>query len=391
MISRLSRVSFVCAAVLMTVFVFASCSTTKPTRSGLCQSSEPFVCPETRKDDIVDVYHGVKVPDPYRWLEDPDSPETCAWVKAQNKVSFGYLESIPEREAIEKRLTKLWNYERYGVPFRKGGRFFYRKNDGLQDQSVLYTTKSLDDEPEVLLDPNTFSRDGTVAINPYTLNSDGVSHDGRLLVYGVSRSGSDWVDLMIRDCQTGRDLPDKIEWVKFSGASWTKDNKGFFYARFDEPKEGEEFTAGNFFQKLYYHRVGTPQSQDELIFARTAEEEKDWSIGGSVTDDGRYLIISVRRGTERKNRVFFKDLQDPNGKMVGLINKFEALQVFVDNNGPIFWFRSFQDAPHGRIVAIDIRNPEHENWKEIVPESNDTLDGVNLINDMFVCEYLADV
>src|SRR5271169_4530025 len=246
-------------------------------------SSSPLVYPEAKRGDQVDDYHGTKVADPYRWLEDTDSAETHAWVEAENKLTFGYLEQIPYRQAIRDRLTKLWNYERFTVPSQHGGRYFFQHNTGLQNQNVLLVAESLTAEPRVLLDPNTLSTDGTVAL----------SDTGKLMAYGLATSGSDWNEWHVRDIDTGKDLSDDLKWVKFSGASWSKDNKGFYYSRYDEPK-GAALRDANYFHKLYYHRLGTAQSEDKLIYERP--DNKELLFGGDVTDDGRYLIISVAQG-----------------------------------------------------------------------------------------------
>ncbi|UCF32817.1 MAG: S9 family peptidase [Phycisphaerales bacterium] len=342
-----------------------------------------LVYPETKKVDVDDDYHGVQVPDPYRWLEDENARDTKAWVKAQNKVTFGWLEDIPERERILERLTNLYNFEKYKLPRQKGGRYFYEKNDGLQDQYVLHTGRSLEGEPRVLLDPNKLSKDGTIALMGYE-----ASEDASLLAYSISDAGSDWREVKVRDVKTGKDQEDHLKWVKFSGISWTHDNKGFFYSRYDEPKSEEELTGVNYYHKLYYHRVGAPQSADELIYENP--EEKEWGINGLVTDDGRYLIIHIQKGSARKNLIYYKDLQDPNGKVVKLIDEFEALYAFVDNDGPVFWFRTDNKAPKGRVIAIDINEPEPKNWKEIIRQSGDALREVDVINDKFICLYLAN-
>ena len=344
---------------------------------------KPFAYPNARKGDVVDDYHGTKVPDPYRWLEDPDSSESRAWIEAENKLTYGYLEQIPQREAIKKRLTELWNYEKYGIPYQRGGRYFYDKNDGLQNQSVLYTVESLDGVPRVLLDPNALSADGTVA-----LSGRAVSDDGKLIAYGLATAGSDWQEWKVRDIESGKDLEDHIKWVKFSGASWTTDGKGFYYSRYDEPKAGEELQDTNYFQKLYYHAIGTPQSKDTLVYER--KDHKDWGFGGSVTDDGRYLIINVTLGTERKNQVFYKDLTAKDANVVELIDEFEAQYEFVDNDGPVFWFQTDNEAPRGRVIAIDTRKPGRADWKEIIGQADETLDRVNLVGNRFIASYMKD-
>ena len=339
--------------------------------------------PATQKGTQQDVYHGTSIADPYRWLEDANSAETKAWVDAQNQVTQSFLAQIPERETIKQRLTKLWNYERYGVPYKESGRYFYSRNDGLQNQAVLYTMKSLADAPRLLLDPNTLAADGTVA-----LAGSAVSPDGKYLAYGTAASGSDWNEWKVRDIDTGKDLDDHLKWVKFSGASWTPDGKGFFYSRYDAPDEAAKLASVNYFQKLYFHKIGTPQSADVLVYDRP--DEKEWGFGGEVTDDGKYLIVTATKGTSPKNRVFFKDLSKPDAKVLPLIDQFDASYDFVDNDGAVFYFKTDKNAPRARVIAIDTRQPLEANWKQVIGESPQTLVGANLVNNQFVAEYLAD-
>ncbi|MEO6392199.1 MAG: prolyl oligopeptidase family serine peptidase [Pyrinomonadaceae bacterium] len=339
--------------------------------------------PTPRKGDQVDDYFGTKVADPYRWLEDPDSAETRAWVEAENQVTFSYLDQIPERATIKERLTKLWNYERYSVPFKEGGRYFYYKNDGLQNQSVLYTTDTLAGTPRVLLDPNTLSADGTIA-----LAGSALSWDGKMMAYGLSASGSDWEEWKVRDVTTGKDTTDHLKWVKFSGASWSHDNKGFYYSRYDEPNEKTALEDANYNQKLFYHVLGTPQSEDKLIYQRP--DHKDWGFGGEVTEDGHFLVISVWQGTENNNRLYYQDLQTPNAPVVELLNDFDAQYTFLDNDGPILWLQTTLDAPRGRVIAIDTRKPERANWKEVIPQAPESLQGVATVGGHFLTTYLKD-
>jgi len=339
--------------------------------------------PETVKQEIMDDYHGTKVADPYRWLEDDNAPDTKAWVTAQNRVTFSYLDQIPERAKLRERLMKLWNFERYGIPFKQGERYFYSKNDGLQNQSVLYVADSLDAAPRVLLDPNKLSSDGTVALSGYRL-----SEDGNLMAYGLSTSGSDWNEWKVRDVRTGADTGDHIKWVKFSSASWTKDGKGFFYSRYDEPKVGDALKGVNKFQKLYFHKLGTPQSDDVLIYER--RDQPDWGFGGSVTDDGRFLIISIWQGTDPRNRVYYRDLTKVEAPIVKLLDEYDADYSFVDNDGGVFWFYTDLKAPRGRLIAIDTANPDRAQWKEVIPQAAETLKGVNLVGNQFICTYLKD-
>ena len=346
-------------------------------------STEKLNYPDSRKIEQVDNYHGTEVADPYRWLENPDSTETKTWVEAQNKVTFNYLEQIPARDDIKKRLTKLWDYEKYGVPFEEGDRYFYFKNDGLQNQSVLYTLKNLDNKPTVLLDPNKLSVDGTVALSGIS-----ISEDGKYLAYGISIAGSDWQEWKVRNIETGEDLKDNLKWIKFSGASWTNDSKGFFYSGYDEPNEKTKLEDVNYYQKLYYHQLNQPQSEDTLIYERS--DEKEWGFNGSVTEDGRYLIITVWLGTDSKNLVFYKDLTNPSSEVVELISKFESSYSLIDNDDNLLYFQTDLNAPRGRVIAIDIKKPQTKNWQEIIPQTQETLESVGTLNNQFVAEYLKD-
>src|SRR5947209_715638 len=343
----------------------------------------PLVYPKAKTIDQVDDYHGVKVADPYRWLEDADSADTREWVEAENKLTFSYLDQIPYRAAIRDRMTKLWNYERFTVPAQQGGRYFFEHNDGLQNQNVLLVADSLNAQPRVLLDPNTLSADGTVA-----LSGTAVTDDGKLLAYGTAVSGSDWMEWHVRDVDTGKDLPDLIKWVKFSGASWTKDGKGFFYSRYDEPKEATALRDANYFQKLYYHRVGTSQAEDKLI--SEPPDNKELGFSGGVTADGHYLVINVWQGTSPKNRLYYKDLTKPDSEVVRLLDDFDAQYSFVDNDGPVFWIQTDLDAPRGRLIAIDTGHPERPNWKTVVPQGKDKLEGSTTIDNRFLLSYLKD-
>jgi len=346
----------------------------------MSEQNSIFSYPQTRKSDQVDNYHGVTVADPYRWLEDLDSEETASWVEAQNAVTFGYLNQISGKETIKQRLTQLWDYEKYGIPFKQGNRYFYFKNDGLQNQSILYVLDSLDAEPQVLLDPNILSTDGTIALSGMS-----ISEDGNLMAYGLSTSGSDWQEWKVRDINTKEDLSDHLKWVKFSGASWTHDHQGFYYSRYDQPQEGKPLEEINYFQKLYYHRLGNPQSEDTLIYERP--DHKEWGFNGFVTEDGKYLIISVWQGTESKNLVFYQDLTQPNAEVIELISEFEASYSFIDYQGEIFWFTTDLDASRSRVIAIDINT---KNLTEIIPEAPETLEGVNILNNQLIADYLKD-
>ncbi|MGD0899086.1 MAG: prolyl oligopeptidase family serine peptidase, partial [Thermoguttaceae bacterium] len=342
--------------------------------------------PPTHRVDHVDTYFGTKVPDPYRWLEDDvrNCKEVADWVAAENRVTFSYLESIPQREPIRRRLAELWNFAQYSSAFKAGGRYYYLKKDGLQNQPCLYVMDALEAPPRILLDPNTWSKDGTIALTGLS-----PSDDGRWLAYCRSEAGSDWSTWRVLEIATGKTQPDELRWTKFSHASWTKDSKGFFYTRFDEPKKGAEFQALNFNNKLCYHRLGAGQSADELVYYRP--EHPDWLYAGIVTDDGRWLIITAQRGTDEKYRVTIKDLSRPEDKPIELIDNFEHEYDFVGNDGPVMYFKTDLDAPRRRLVAVDIGKPEPRHWKEIIPQAEATLVRVSWLGDRFIATYLKDV
>ncbi|MGH7701350.1 MAG: prolyl oligopeptidase family serine peptidase [Gemmatimonadales bacterium] len=344
--------------------------------------------PPTRTTDVVDDYHGTSVRDPYRWLEDVDHPDTRAWVEAQNRVTFAFLEAIPQRDGIGRRLTDLWDYPRYGLPTKKGGRYFYAKNDGLQNQSVLYWQASLDAEPRVLLDPNHLSADGTVA-----LSMTAWSEDGRLLAYGTSASGSDWQEFHVREVGAGADRPDTLRWIKFSPAAWTHDGAGFFYSRYPAPAGGDPLLAVNRDMKLYYHVLGTPQDADRLILE--LPDQPDWGIWPEVSPDGRYLVLTVWLGTDRRNKVYYADLGAAgpprlDAPVVRLLDAFDAAYAFIGNDGPVFYVLTDRDAPRKRVIAVDTRRPAPAEWREIVPQGADILESVQLINRRLVASYLVD-
>lgn len=357
-----------------------------------CQAAVPparaadgIVYPETRRVDHVDSYHGVEVADPYRWLEEDvrQSDAVADWVAAQNRVTFDWLRDVPGRERIRRRLTELWNYEKYSAPFKAGGRYYFFKNDGLQNQSVLYRMASLEDEPEVLLDPNQWSADGTIA-----LSGTAFSDDGRYLAYGVAEAGSDWRTWRVMDLATRQPISDEVKWVKFSGAEWTPDGRGFFYGRYREPEESAAFQNLNFDQKIFYHRIGTAQSDDVLVYERP--DHPDWGFGLDVTEDGRYLVVTVWKGTDDKYQVHFRDLGETYSTMRVLIGHFENDYTFVGNDGTEFFFKTDFEAENGRVIAVDLRRPEPEFWREVIPESDQTLRTVNLVGNQFVAGYLMD-
>jgi len=345
----------------------------------------PYQYPNAKKMNQVDDFFGTKIADPYRWLEDSDAPDTRAWIDAQNALTFGYLKQVPERERITARLKALWNYERYGVPSREGRWYIYTRNSGLQNQAVVYRAASLDAAPEVLIDPNTLSKDGTVALGPTAF-----SDDGTYMAYAMSAAGSDWQDWRVRDVATGQDLPDLIKWSKFSGASWLKDGSGFYYSRYDAPKDGNLLQAVNKNQKVFFHAVGTPQDRDALVYERP--DRPDWGFGAEVTDDGRFLLVYQTEGTDNRNRVFVRDLKDPNGRIEPFLNEFDAAYAVVGNDGDTFYVLTNNGAPRYRLLAIPRANPAPASWKTLVPESpgTDVLESVTMVNDQFVTSWMTD-
>lgn len=348
-----------------------------------CSSRPDFNYPVFPKSDVVDDYHGTVVADPWRWLEDPNSDQTNEWIQAQNAITMPYLESLPGRERLKERLTELWNYPRYSTPYRQGDMYFYSFNDGLQNQSVVYKQSSLDAEGEVLIDPNTFSEDGTVSLASLT-----ISENAKYAAYSKSVGGSDWREFFVRDVATGEDLADHIEWVKFSGISWDKAEEGFYYSRYPQPAEGELLTAANRDMKMYYHKVGTSQAEDVLIYERP--DQPDWGLYGSVSDDGNYLVINITQGTDRRNRIYMKDLRRANSPVVPVMDEFDASYSYLTNEGSRFYFLTNNNAPKYRVIAVDVTRPQPASWTEIIPESESVLDGVSVVANRLVVDYLVD-
>ena len=345
-------------------------------------STTRLAYPNTPTGNQVDDYHGKPVSDPYRWLEDVDSPETIAWVKDQNEVTFGYLDRIPGRDRLRKRLTSLWDFGRAMTIHHRGDHYFQFRNGGLQNQDVMYVMDNPKDPGRVLLDPNTFSEDGTVSLNTWS-----VSDDGNWLAYAISHSGSDWVEWHIRNVQIGKDLPETLEWSKFSGAAWTHDQSGFYYCRYAAPTVGEEYQDTNYNQTVYFHLLNTPQSEDVIFYARP--DQPEWGFSPEASNDGRYLVLTVSQGTDTRNRLFFKDLL-MNGDVIELVPDLEAAYFFIGNDGPVFYFKTDRDAPKSRMISIDITQPELSHWKTLIPEGSDTLEAVTIINNQFVAIYLHD-
>ena len=340
------------------------------------------VYPETRKVEQVDDYHGTRIADPYRWLEDPDSENTEAWVESQNEVTQAFFETIQSRESIRERLGELWNYAKFGLPEKRAGRYFYEANDGLQNQALLYVSEGLNAKGRLLLDPNELAEDGTVDLANWE-----VSPNGKLVALAFASAGSDWREWRVLEVDSGEMLEDHVLWSKFSGASWAEDSSGFYYSRYAEPGEGETFTAANYFHKVYYHQVGTTQAADRLIYERS--DEKEWGFDAQVTDDGRYLAMTVWKGTLSQNQFFYLDLEGSRG-VVELLTGFEAEYLFVGNEGSQFYFLTDHQAPMRRLIAIDVERPKPENWQEVVPEAEVVAQSVNLVGSHFLISYLKD-
>ena len=318
--------------------------------------------PQTKKVDHTDTYFGTTVADPYRWLEDDNSPETAQWVEAQNKVTFGYLEKIPYRQQVKQRLEGLFNYPKYTAPFHRGENYFFYKNDGLQNQSVLYIQKGLDGNPEVLIDPNTLSADGTARLGAFSLTKDGT-----MAVVGISQSGSDWQNYYVMETATKKYFPDTLRWIKVSGAAWF--GNGFFYSRYDAPEKGKELSSKNVNHKVYYHKVGTPQSEDELVYADPGNPERFNTVG--VTEDRRFALLTIsERGKGKEgNALFYRDLSKGDKTFKPIVAEIGEFNFgVIDNIGNMLLIRTNKNAPNGKVILVDLQNPAEENWKELLPE-----------------------
>lgn len=341
-----------------------------------------FDYPKARKADQVDDFHGTKVSDPYRWMEETGSAETQSWIEAQNKLANSYFETIPQRARIRERLTELWNYERVSAPSKIGKRYIYSRNDGLQNQSVLYITDSINDPGKVFFDPNKLSTDGTAA-----LSGSSFTEDGKLWAYGVARSGSDRTEWRIMNVETGEHLSDTLPPNRQGGIAWLADNSGFFYQRYPAPEAGAELRAANRFPKIYFHKLGTPISEDKVIYERN--DDGELTSGGLVTEDGKWYVIFTSKGTQRMNEVHFKDLSRPDSPIVPLVAERTASWSFVGNDGPVFYFRTDKDAERGKLVSVNVLARARV-WKEVIPQAAETLNGVQMINNQFVANYLKD-
>jgi prolyl oligopeptidase len=358
--------------------------------AGCQQASSPrLTYPVAKKGDVVDDYFGTKVADPYRWMEDLDSKDVADWVAAENRVTFDYLGTLPMRERFKQRITELWDYPKVTLPVREGGRYFYQKNSGLQRQAPLYVRASLTAAPTLVIDPNVLSPDSSVSLAQWA-----PSPDGKLLAYGLSEGGADWETLHVRDLGTGQDLADAVKWMRFSGISWTKDGKGFFYSRYPEPPKGKVLEAALSGQAMYYHRAGTSQSEDRLIYER--KDLPTWFIAGAVTEDGRYLLVFMAKGSDNNNRLYAADLGDPQRPNIGapvkpLIEADDAEFGAFGNVGSTLYLRTDRAAPNRKVIAVDLHHPEPAAWKTVVPEGKEAIETVQLIGGRLVAQYLVDV
>ncbi len=363
---------------LCIMFLMMACK--NETKEQINKTSIALNYPETKKVDTVDTYFGTEVKDPYRWLEDDRSEETEKWVETQNKTTFGYLQNIPFREDLKKRLSDLWNYEKVSSPFKEGDYTYFYKNDGLQNQYVIYRFKNEGDEPEVFLDPNTFSEDGTTSLGVVSF-----SKNGKLVAYSISEGGSDWRKVIVKNAETKEVIEDTIIDVKFSGMSW-KGNDGFFYSSYDKPK-GSELSAKTDQHKVYYHKLGTSQKEDQIIFGGTPEEKHRY-VGGSVTEDDRYLTISASISTSG-NKLFIKDLTKPNSKLITILDHTDSDTYLIENVGSKLYLVTNLDAPNQKIVTVDAYNPSSEHWKDFIPETENVL-SPGTGGGYFFAEYMVD-
>ncbi|MES1255958.1 MAG: S9 family peptidase, partial [Acidobacteriota bacterium] len=345
--------------------------------------------PPSQKGDVVDDYFGTRVADPYRWMEDLDSKDVAEWVAAQNQVTSSYLATLPLRAHFERRIAALWDYPKVTLPVKEGGRYFYQKNSGLERQAPLYVRDTLNAPARVVLDPNQLSPDGSVSLTQWE-----PSRDGRLVAYALSEGGADWRTVRVRRVDEGTDLADEVRRVRFSAIAWTNDGRGFFYSRYPEPPKGKVLEAALANHALYYHRVGTAQAADTLVYARP--DLPTWFLGGAVTEDGRYLIVSLARGAENTNRLYYADLGDPAAPNVGavvtpLVEQDGAEFAVFGNAGPVLYLRTDRDAPNRAVVALDVRHPERARWRTVVAETRDAIESVLFVGNRIVIQYLADV
>ena len=358
-----------------------------------CRQADPAPTrppyPVAHKGDVVDDYGGTKVPDPYRWMEALDSKEVAEWVAASNAVTDPYLAKLPMREPFNTRLTELWNYPRVSVPIVRGGRLFYTRNTGLQRQSPVFVRAGVTARPELVIDPNAISEDGSLSLSQWM-----PSPDGKLLAYGLSEGGADWTTVRVRDIASGKDLPGEVQWVRFSAMAWTKDSKGFFYSRYPEPPKNKVLEAALSGHALYYHRVGMPQSRDTLIYER--KDLPAWVIQAEVTEDGRYLLIAMYEGAENKNSLYYASLGHADAPAIDapvkpVVSVNDAEYWPIGNNGSMLFLRTDKDAPNRKIMAVDLANPGSAAWKTVVAERKEAIENVAVIGGRIVSQYLVDV
>ena len=369
------RFLILCASIALT-----ACSRNEPDTSSMTVEY-----PVTATIEHIDTYHSIEVADPYRWLEDDirESDAVKKWVSAQNEITFAYLASIPERDIIEQRLKELWDYERYGMPVKEGGLYYYSYNDGLQNQDVIYVQASLDAEAELLVDPNSWSDDGTVALASYF-----PSPDGRHMAYLIQDGGSDWRTARIIEVDSGTVLDDELDWLKFTGLTWARDGSGFYYSRYPAVEDEEKFQSLNMNQAVYFHRLGTRMDEDALVYEQP--ENPEWGYSATVTDDGAHLVITVWKGTDDRYQIVHQDLTDPDARPRVLIEGFDYDYSLVGNVGSELFFRTNKDAPRNRLIAIDINDPDPDNWREIIAQRTDVLDGVSLAGGKIITDYMQD-
>lgn len=340
-----------------------------------------IIYPESRQSDQVDDYFGTKVADPYHWLENDTASEVEEWVKVQNSLTRNYLDTLPYLESIRKRLREIWNYPKYGVPQKQGDYYFYFKNDGMQAQSVLYYTKDLNATPEVFLDPNTFSEDGTVSLTQFS-----VSNDGKYAGYGISRGGSDWNEFFVVEIESRKLMKDHLKWIKFSGMAWYKD--GFFYSRYDEPAKGKELSSENLNNKVYYHKLGTAQSQDKLIHADSKNPKRSFSV--ITTDDERFLFINAFESTNG-NSIAFMNLAESEKKLTYISEEFSSDFEVINNSGDTIYINTNKDAKNYKIIAVNTKAPSINDWIEIIPQRDEPINACVIIGNKIIVDYLSDV
>ena len=360
--------------------LLSACGAEKKATAEEEQTPVAFQYPETKKGTVEDTYFGTTVSDPYRWMEDDRSAETENWVKAQNKVTFDYLKSIPYREELKNQLEKVWNYEKISSPFKEGNYTYFYKNDGLQNQYVVYRKKEGEEKDQVFIDPNTFSKDGTVSMAGLDF-----SKDGSRAAYLISEGGSDWRKVIVIDTETNKPIEDTLKNVKFSGISW-KGNDGFYYSSYDKP-EGSELSAKTDQHKLYFHKVGTPQSEDKVIFGATADQKHRY-VGGYLTEDEKYLLISASNSTSG-NKLFMKDLSKKDAPLITIVDNEDSDTYLMTNEGSKLYLVTNLDAPNKRVVITDASKPTPQNWKDVIPHTKNVLNASSGGGYLFA-EYMVD-